>query len=55
MEDLFDEIEDIEIWRTIFKSYIQLEQVLDYGKRMKEIKKGISPFKDLITLMSDLV
>jgi hypothetical protein len=52
MEDLFDEIEDIEMeainkFTSIGTSFGLI------GDGMKEIKKGISPFKDLITLMSD--
>jgi hypothetical protein len=51
-EDLFDEIEDIEMeainkFTSIGTSFGLI------GDGMKEIKKGISPFKDLITLMSD--
>ena len=52
MEDLFDEIEDIEMASINKFASIGVSFGL-IGDGMKEIKKGISPFKDLLTLMSD--
>ena len=52
MEDLFDEIEDIEP-KSINK-FVSIGTSFGLiGEGMKELKTGISPFKEMLTLISD--